>query len=241
MLSKSKSAASSVAVTFLLTSCSSLLPWHNERVGDEVNVSFTVQNNLLFLTSATIDGHRGRYFFGSAESRSVVDPRLVQSLGGTHEIFKLQLGDRVTLPFSPVSLDLGRTGDAIIGADVWGTRAVTIDYRAGLLIYQKSGMVPAYMALFRYDAEPAVDVTVDGETIGAVLDTALPDTLVLPRANAGRGTARIALAGTNFGNVDVKFANVSRPRVGNRLLSKFLVSIDYGKHVVGLWRDPRIP
>jgi len=49
------------------------------------------------------------------------------------------------------------------------------------------------------------------------------------------------IAGTDFGNVDVKFANVAQPRIGNRLLSKFLISIDYGKREVGLWRDPRIP
>jgi len=60
----------------LLSSCSSMLPWHDAPPADEVNLAFTVQNNLLFLTSPTINGRRGRYFFGSAEARSVVDPRL---------------------------------------------------------------------------------------------------------------------------------------------------------------------
>jgi hypothetical protein len=34
---------------------------------------------------------------------------------------------------------------------------------------------------------------------------------------------------------------VARARVGNRLLSHYLVTIDYGRRMVGLWRDPRIP
>jgi hypothetical protein len=51
----------------------------------------------------------------------------------------------------------------------------------------------------------------------------------------------VSIAGTDFGPTDVRYANVAHPRVGNRLLSRFLVSIDYGKRIVGLWRDPRIP
>ena len=221
----------------LLSSCSSMVPWHDAPAADEVNLAFTVQNNLLFLTNAKINGRSGRYFFGSAEPRSVVDTRLAAP-GGTYE---LQLGDRETVGFNPVALDLRGAGDALIGADVWDSRAVTIDYHAGLLTYQKSGIHPELMTLFRYDAAPAIDVVVDGRTMGAVVDTALPDTLILPRANGGRGQARVQLAGTDFGVVDVKYANITGPRVGNRLLSKFLVSIDYGKREVGLWRDPRIP
>jgi hypothetical protein len=223
----------------LLTSCSSLLPWHDEPVSDEVNLAFTIQNNLLFLPTATINGHRGRYFFGSAERRSVIDPRVVQTVGA--QPFALQLGSRETIRFSPVPLDLGKVGDAIIGADVWDQHAVTIDYRAGLLTYQKERVQPAYMRMFHYDAEPAIEVSVDGRPIVAVVDTALPDTLVLPRATEGRGNARVIVAGSDFGNIDVKYANVPLARIGNRLLSKFLVSIDYGKQNVGLWRDPRIP
>lgn len=237
MVSKSMLRARIVACSLLLSSCSSILPWHNAPEADEVNLAFTIQNNLLFLTNATINGRGGRYFFGSAETRSVVDSRLAAPGGA----YTLQLGPRDTLSFNPVALDLGGAGDALIGADVWDSQAVTIDYHAGLLTYQKSGIHPDLMTLFRYDAAPAVNIEVDGRTISAVVDTALPDTLVLPRADAGRGKARVRLAGVDFGLVDVKFANVARPRVGNRLLSKFLVSIDYGKREVGLWRDPRIP
>jgi len=222
----------------LAVSCGGVVPWRNEPVGDEVNVSFTIENNLLFLSSATIDGRPGRFFFGSAELRSVVDPRF-GAAGGGHV---LALNERESLRFAPVSLDLGGTGDAIVGADVWGYKAVTIDYHAGLLTYQKSGIHPELMTLYSFAGEPSVLVNVNGRDVSAVVDTSLPDTLILPSASpGGRGSARVAIAGSDFGNVDVRFATTPRARIGNRLLSRFLITIDYGKHQVGLWRDPRIP
>jgi hypothetical protein len=50
----------------------------------------------------------------------------------------------------------------------------------------------------------------------------------------------VRVASTDFGAIDVQYANVSHARIGNRLLSRFMVTIDYGRRVVGLWRDPRI-
>ena len=44
----------------------------------------------------------------------------------------------------------------------------------------------------------------------------------------------------DFGTIDIAYENVRHARVGNRVLSRFLVTIDYGRKVVGLWRDPRI-
>jgi hypothetical protein len=64
--------------------------------------------------------------------------------------------------------------------------------------------------------------------------------LVLPGRDA-RGSVNVRIADTDFGVTDVQYADVSQARVGNRLLSRFLVTIDYGRKVVGLWRDPRTP
>ena len=229
--------AATVVMLLMAVSCGGAVPWRNEPVGDEVNVVFTIENNLLFLPSATIDGRPGRFFFGSAEVRSVIDPRF-----GGASTHVLALNERESFHFSPVALDLGGTGDAIIGADVWGDKAVTIDYHAGLLTYQKSGIHPDLMTLYSFSGEPSVLVSVNGREVSAAVDTALPDTLVLPAGSrGGRGSARVTVAGTNFGAVDVRFANTPRARIGNRLLSRFLVTIDYGKHQVGLWRDPRTP
>src|SRR6266550_1027420 len=145
MLSKSVGRAR-LLVAFFCMGCSSALPWHDAPPPDEVNLSFTVQNNLLFLSSATINGKYGRYFFGSATPRTVIDPRAMPNRG----TFALTLGDRATLPFTPVFLDLHGAGDALIGADVFAARGVTIDYRAGLLTYQKTGIHTSEMTLYRF-------------------------------------------------------------------------------------------
>lgn len=239
MYSKFVKLATSAGVVILLAACSSRMPWRNEPVGQEINLAFTLRNNLLFLPSARLNGHSGRFFFASAAPRTIVDPRFATTLGSPAK-YSLQIGQKDSLPLTPALLDLGGTGDAMLGADVGGTKALTIDYASGLVTYQKEGIHPELMTLFRYDGEPAIDLSVDGTLLRAIVDTASPDTLLLPRAGNGRGLASVAIAGTNFGSVDVRFANVDRPRVGNRLLSKFLVTIDYGKRQVGLWRDPRI-
>ncbi len=265
----SKSPLTATAVTglsamVLLAGCSGLLPWHDEPVGEEVNVVFSLEKNLVVLPSATIDGRPGRFLFGSAEPRTLLDPKFATPLAhsfvrpgagssaasgkaaesvalstGPHN---LQLNNRSALRMEPVSVDLHGIADAIVGGDVWGAHAVTLDYRSGVLTYQREGIHPELMTLYAFTDEPAVNVTIDGRSVSAVVDTASPDTLILPRGNerAGRRTAHIQLAGTDFGNVDVDLADVSAPRIGNRLLSKFLMTIDYGRHQVGLWRDPRI-
>jgi hypothetical protein len=224
-------------IALCCVACSSALPWHDAPPPDEVNLAFTVRNNLLFLPTAAINGKRGRYFFGSATPRTVIDPRAMSQQG----TFALALGERATLPFTPLFLDLRGTGDALIGADVFATHAVTIDYRAGLLTYQKTAIQSTYMTLFRFTDAPAIDVSIDGKTVAAIVDTASPDTITLPGAKDSRGRAHVSIANSDLGTIDIAHAPVESPRIGNRLLSKFLVGIDYRNHVVGLWRDPRIP
>lgn len=240
MLSKSLRVAITALTAVLFSSCVSL-PWKDEAPANEVNLAFTIENNLLFLTTAQINHQHGRMFFGSAHARSIVDPSFAGKVGSAQYTF--QMNERDSLSFTPLVTPLGGLGDALIGADVWGGHAVTIDYRVGLLTYQKDGIHPAYMTLYRFDAQPMIFAEVDGRPVPAVLDTALPDTLVLPRGDSasGRRKSRVTIAGTDFGEVDIALAEVSEARVGNRLLSKFLISVDYGRHEVGLWRDPRIP
>ena len=242
MLSKSIPLAITGLSALLFTSCASMMPWRSEVTAmNEVNLSFTIHNNLLFLTTVQINSQPARLFFGSAYPRTLVDPTFAERQRSKR--YTLQLNKRESLPFTPVVVNLGGLGDAVVGSDVWGSHAVTIDYRSGLLTYQKEGMHPDYMTLFRFDLEPSILAEIDGHPTSVVVDTALPDTLVLPRgsAAAGRRTAHVSIAGTDFGNVDIAIGDVSRARIGNRLLSKFLVSVDYGRKQVGLWRDPRIP
>jgi hypothetical protein len=236
----SKNLSIAIATLLLLASCSSTVPWANEPIGQEVNLSFVIRNNLLFLPSATIDGRSGRFLVGVGAARTALDQNFAAGLPRTGE-HMLQINEKEALRFTPVEMDLQKVADGIIGADVWGTRAISIDYTSGLLTYQKEGIHPELMTIFRFTAEPRVNILVDGKTIPAIVDTASPDTLTLPRGNAatGRTQARIQLAGADLGNLDINLAEVAEARIGNRILSKFLVTIDYGKHEVGLWRDPR--
>lgn len=215
-----------------------MLPWQKERLGDEVNFAFTMRHNLVTLETLRIDGLPGRYVLGTAAPRTVVDPAFPLRRGRTHSV---NLSQKQSIRITPERLSLGGVADAILGADTWRRHALTIDYKSGMLTYQKDGIHPGQMTVFRYSGAPAVTISVDGRELSAVVDTASPDTLVLPRATAGRGSVNVLLAGTDFGATDVQFANVSQARIGNRLLSHFLVTIDYGRSVVGLWRDPRVP
>ena len=239
----SKTLAIAIATLVCCTSCTITLPWAHEPIGQEINLAFIVRNNLLFLSSAAIDGRPGQFLIGTAEARTAIDSRFAGSLPASlwRGTRSLHLNEKESLRFAPVVIDLHGVADGIIGADVWGTRAVSIDYASGLITYQKEGIHPELMTIYQFMEEPEVIVIVDGKPLKAIVDTASPDTLILPRgsAPAARTHARVQLAGTDFGTIDIRLADVSAPRLGNRILSKFLVTIDYGKREVGLWRDPR--
>lgn len=208
-------------------------PWADEPIGEETNVAFVMRNNLLYIPSVTIDGRPGSFLFGSAEASTVLDPGFARA--STHMI---QLNERQALRFTAVNADLHAIADGVIGANTWAASAVSIDYRAGLLTLQRAGIHSEGMATYRFAAEPMINVTVDGRQLSAIVDTTSPDTLMLPGAN-GRHAAHVVIAGSDLGNVDIRTGGTTTPRIGNRLLAKFLVTIDYGKKVVGLWRDPR--
>jgi len=228
----------------LLGSCSLHTPWRNEPVGEEVNVSFVMRKNLIVLPSMTISGRGGTFLLSVTQPRTILDARFAQAAGMPTE-YALQLNDKEALHFTPVIADLHGVADAILGADVWDSKAISIDYRSGLLTYQREGIHPGLMSVFRFQGEPMINITIDGRTIPAIVDTTSPDTLTLPRPTATaphtRATIALRIAQTDFGAIDAGYADVEAPRVGNRVLSKFLVTVDYGRREVGLWRDPRTP
>lgn len=235
MLSKSSRAATALVLVLAAVSCSRLTPWRSAPPDEEINLSFTLENNLVTLPSTLrIDNQPGRFILGSAARNTAIDD------GFAARGRRLTIQEKTSLRLNPVRVDLQGVADAIVGADAWGRNAISIDYRSGLVTYQKSGIERSQMKTFRFRNEPMIWVTVNGRQVAAVVDTSSPDTLVLPASASTRGTANVTVAGTDFGAIDVKFANVSVARIGNRLLSRFLVTIDYGRRVVGLWRDPRI-
>ena len=202
-----------------------------------MNLAFQLEQNLVQLQSVRIDNREGRFLLGSAAPRTVIDPRFALQPGRTHA---LQLSERETVGIEPAAQDMRGVADGIIGIEAWRNHAISIDYRSGLVTYQKEGIKSGDMEIFRYPAEPMIEVHVNGRAVAAIVDTTSPDTLVLPGTKTGRATASVRIGKTDFGTIDVQYANVTRARVGNRLLAHYLVTIDYGRRVVGLWRDPRI-
>jgi hypothetical protein len=236
ILSKMKTRATALVFVLLIVSCSARVPWRGEAV-DEYNLAFVLDRNLIELNSLTIDGRHGRFLLGSAAPTTIIDPSFAP--GGPHLV---QISEKQTMRVNSSSLGLGGVADAIIGADTWQRKAISIDYRAGLVTFQLEGIKPGLMTVYRYpQGEPMIEATIDGVRRNVIVDTSSPDTLVLPSQQTMRGTAAVRIDDVDFGAVDVQYANVSHARVGNRLLSHFLVTIDYGKRQVGLWRDPRIP
>jgi hypothetical protein len=238
ILSKSSARATAIAIAVFTVSCSRYLPWRNEPVGQEVNLAFKLEGNLIEMQSLRIDNRPGRFLLGTAAPRTIVDPTFALQPGARHD---LQIGEKQSVRISPASLDLRGVADAIVGVEAWRNNAISIDYRTGLVTYQKEGIHTGLMDIYRFTGEPKINVMVDGRQLSAIVDTTSPDTLVLPSRTPQRGNVNVTIGTTDFGSVDVQYANVAQPRVGNRLLSRFLVTIDYGRRVVGLWRDPRIP
>ena len=243
MLSKRSCRARIALALLLIAGCRStvtrLVERPNERT--ETNASFVVEDNLLRLHTITIDGRGGRFLIGSAHPHTVVSPAFAGARPGRRA--RIQLGPNHAVEVEPIVTDLHGTGEAIVGFDAAGGRAMTINYVAGLITWHDSGSSGGGMTVYRYLDVPQITVTVDGREVPAIVDTTSPDTLTLPRGSspAARARARVEIAGTAFPNTDIAFADVSRPRIGNRLLSKFLVTIDYGRQQVLLWRERRVP
>jgi hypothetical protein len=236
MLSKSTTRATALALALFAASCARLLPWRDDAPVPEVNLAFTLERNLVELQTLRLNDRPGRFLLGSAAPRTVLDPAFAGN--GPHAV---QLTPKNTVKIKPSTLDLRGVADGIIGADIWSNQSISIDYRSGLVTLQKHGIETGLMTVYRYDGAPTIDVLVNGQPLRAIVDTTSPDTLVLPSPSDRRGTAAVTVAGTDFGTIDVRYGGVTQARIGNRLLSRFLVSIDYGERVVGLWRDPRIP
>lgn len=154
---------------------------------------------------------------------------------------RLVLGRRLAVPITPVVEDLGGMAAGILGADAWGDFTLVIDYARQLVMISRERAASMNGPLYPFDGPPTIPILLNGSERRAILDTALPDTVVLPRSQGegGRGRARIQVAEYDLGVVDIGFADTEQIRIGNPLLSKFLIKIDYRNQAIALWRDPR--
>jgi hypothetical protein len=235
------------ALAVLVLACSSAaqLP-----PGHKLSVSFHFENNLLILDGARVGSLPGRFAFSSAAARSAIDPPFAERAGGPgRRGYMLQWSRKDLVRFRPVPVPLHGVADALIGADGFPASAVSIDYYQRLITFESSAEQAEEVAVSTWSAEPSVDVIINGLQARAIIDTASPETMIIPRsffptalsAGAARAPVDVTLAGTRFAGVSVRLADTTECRVGNRLLSKFLVWIDYDRKQAGFWRDPRIP
>src|SRR5437763_13850253 len=113
----SKNPLIAMCAVVLCASCVSL-PWSREPQGDEVNLAFTIEKNLLVISTASVQGRRGRFVFGSAEPRTIFDATFAQSVPLGSKPVVIQLSEKESVATTPLIVDLHRAADAILGADV---------------------------------------------------------------------------------------------------------------------------
>lgn len=191
------------------------------------------------MVDARIGRAQGEFIVGSAQGETVLDADLDVS-PGRRGILPVTIG-RYAATARPVRARLEGLADGILGADVWRGRSLTIDYKRRLLILGRS-LEPIDAELrHRFRDAPSVPVVVNGRKAVAVIDTANPDTILLPAGefgSEGRVEIELVVGGVRFHNVDAAIAPVSEIRLGNRILAEFLVTIDYARHETSLWYNP---
>lgn len=212
-----------------------------EPVIPEDNIGFFLRSNLPCVR-AEVNGRDATLVVASAIPRTTV----TSSLKGDRAGARLLLGSTLITSVRPAALDVADLpADGLLGADAFRGRIATIDYFRGLLIL--SAWPKAQPSVTPWDfagGPPRVPVVINGRATWAIVDTALPDTAVIPgefldSATGGRGSVSLQVAGIRFDDLDVAVTPVVAPRLGNRVLSRFVVTIDYARERIGLWPDPR--
>lgn len=231
------------SLTLIPSGCAVVRDYRSQpQAKDKFSLALTIDDNQLLLSSARLAGREGRFVLATGHPVTTVD-RNYNSANRSGATLELAIGERFTASIKPQVADLGKAGDALLAADLWPTSTISIDYLGGLLTVSGNRHPrPNDMQVFSFTGAPMVPITVDGRTMQAIVDTSLPDTLVLPRGSrpASRTNANVELAGRSFEQIDLAWTDTSTPRIGNRLLSRFLVIINYDRSWVGLWPDPRI-
>ncbi len=224
-------AASILLLAVLAQACSLA---RNVGGDPEVNLAFHFDRNQLVLDGVEIDGHAGRFVIGTAYPTTLIG----SSFATRHDLsltrpFTLVMRDIHTVEVAANVADLGGEMDAIIGADVLAP-VIVIDYQNGL-ITRFSRSLPPHAELTRpWKNVPRYPLTIEGRDVSGVIDTASPDTLLVPRSmlpdsGCDRCEVDVTIAGVQLHNLDVRAADVEEIVIGNRILERFLVTIDYRK------------
>ena len=239
MLSVSTLRATTVAITLaiLATGCSS-----NKF---ERNVAFRIEGNLPVI-DLVLEGHRTSMVIATALPNTVLSGERAREMGYQKRFRRSRafFGNLAGTKVKPIILELSEEvpADGLLGADAWKGRTLTIDYRRKLAILNPPGPVEAGYYSWSFKGPPRISVTLNGIVIPAMVDTAIPATAVIPEvlldADGGkRRTVDLEVAGVRFDDLDVMTAPIGDIRIGNRVLSNFLVRVDYDHRTVALWHD----
>lgn len=224
-------------VALAATGCGMVRSYQTDSTPRETNAAFVLDRNQPVLTSATMNGRAGRLILATANPRTIVGRWFATRTGA-----RLEAGGGYRRTIQPLATEVGAPGDALIGFDAFARQRISIDYNKGLLSISPSrSRLPPDLRVHRFKDLPRVPVRVGGELFLAVVDSAFPDTLIVPSSvgAAGRRNAEVAVDGVGIGVIDVAHGPVSEARLGNRVLARFLVTVDYGRKWVALWPDPR--
>lgn len=219
------------ALAGMLLGCQSSAPR-----GRSTSIAFTLDRNVVRV-SAMVDGAPASLILATALPETLLAPQFAR------ERSSITLGDRFTVRVRPAAApEVAEVADGMLGMDAFRDGVLTIDYHRGLLLVGRDVPPVRDAPRFAFNRIPAVDVSIDGQQRRAIIDTSNPDTLVLPmgpRGVEGRRRVRLTVAGVDFGSVDAAVGPVDAVRIGNRTLTRFLVTIDVARREVSLWSDPR--
>jgi hypothetical protein len=200
------------------------------------HIAFKLRDNLLVIP-ATVGGNPGEFILGTAQIHTTLDPRfpVESSRSGQAQVI---LGSRLRLETSVERISMSSVADGILGSGVFANRTLGIDYRRGLITLSSERVPAEGAAKSRFEGIPTFPISVDGTPFRGIIDTTNPDTILLPESvfgPAGRRTVSLRIGGIDLGNIDARVGPVSDIRIGNRILEKFFVSIDYDRGEISLW------
>lgn len=215
-------------IAILALSCTSSLPSGNEK-----NLAFDIDRNQLVLEQLTIDGHEGRFVAGSIHEQTLVDETFADrhDLAGQSSAMIMVSStwhERTDIRV----VDMGEEIDAIVGSDLLGP-VIAIDYRNQLITrFTHAPDELEQSKIHRWRATPSYPLKLAGKVELGVIDLASPDTLTVPSSLLeGYGCERcrvdVEIGGVHFDDLDILRADVEDIRIGNRVLERFLVVIDY--------------
>ena len=200
------------------------------------HVAFKLRDNLLVIP-ATVGGNPGEFILGTAQSHTTLDPRFPAASSRSGKVPVL-LGSRLRLETSVERTSMSAVADGILGSSAFANLTLGIDYRRGLITLSRERVPAEGAAKSRFEGTPTLPISVDGTPFRGVIDTTNPDTILLPEAvfgPAGRRPVSLRIGNLDLGTTDARVGPVSDIRIGNRILEKFFVSIDYDRGEISLW------